>query len=824
MDFPSKTTDHGEMSRPFKPDLAFVFFIVALLHCGNAAAQSAAQPTFAAPTFAVADRILNSAVADHQIPGAVLIVGHNGKVVYRACYGSRSLLPTQEPMTLDTVFDMASLTKPLVTATAVMQLYEQGRISPNDPVSKYLPEFAANGKQDITIRQLLTHYSGLPPDLSLTDSWSGKQEAFTRAFAIAPIHPAGVQFVYSDINFIVLGALVEKLSGLTLDEYAQRFILLPLGLSHTRFLPPASWIPETAPTQYDQGIMLRGVVHDPTSRRMGGVAGHAGLFSTADDVAVYAQSLLDRLAGRPSSFPLSQTALQKMVAPEQPATGTALRGFGWDIDSPYSSNRGTLFPVGSFGHTGFTGTSLWIDPVSDSYVVLLTNSVHPNGPKSITALRGKVADAAAIALGIHADDGALAARITGYNESISGMRRWAARNGDVKTGIDVLESDRFSELADIAKRHGGKLRLGLLTNQTGVDAQGRRTADVLFHDAPQSVPGLALTTLFSPEHGIRGSLDQPGVPSTVDAATNLPVVSLYGATDIERRPSIDTLRSLDAVVIDLQDAGVRFYTYETVVGYFLEAAAETGTAIVVLDRPNPITGSFVQGPLSDPGHEGYVDYMPIPVRHGMTLGELARFFSQQRNLNAPLTVVAMQGWQRGDWFDSTGLTWINPSPNLRDLEEATLYPALGLVESTNISVGRGTDTPFEIFGAPWIDARALAQFLNRRSLPGVRFLAVDFAPQKPYPYAGELCHGVRVLVTDRDTLDAPELGLEIAAALHRLYPENFQLEKMKTLLENQAVLDELTAGHDPQRIAEGWRAALATFEIEREKALIYPSK
>ena len=601
----------------------------------------------------------------------------------------------------------------------------------------------------------------------------------------------------------MLGALVEKLSGLTLDEYAQRFILLPLGLSHTRFLPPASWIPETAPTQYDQGIMLRGVVHDPTSRRMGGVAGHAGLFSTADDVAVYAQSLLDRLAGRPSSFPLSQTALQKMVAPEQPATGTALRGFGWDIDSPYSSNRGTLFPVGSFGHTGFTGTSLWIDPVSDSYVVLLTNSVHPNGPKSITALRGKVADAAAIALGIHADDGALAARITGYNESISGMRRWAARNGDVKTGIDVLESDRFSELADIAKRHRGKLRLGLLTNQTGVDAQGRRTIDVLLHEAPQSVPGLALTTLFSPEHGIRGSLDQPGVPSTVDAAANLPVISLYGATDTERRPSLDTLRSLDAVVIDLQDAGVRFYTYETVVGYFLEAAAKTGAEIVVLDRPNPITGSFVQGPLSDPGHESYIDYMPIPVRHGMTLGELARFFSQQRNLNAPLTVVAMQGWQRGDWFDSTGLTWINPSPNLRDLEEATLYPALGLVESTNISVGRGTDTPFEIFGAPWIDARA---------------------PQKPYPYAGELCHGVRVLVTDRDTLDAPELGLEIASALHRLYPENFQLEKMKTLLENQAVLDELTAGHDPQRIAEGWRAALATFEIEREKALIYPSK
>ena len=776
------------------------------------------------PNFLQEDRILYAAVEDRQIPGAVLIVGHHGKVVYRHSYGSRSLEPVLERMTLDTIFDMASLTKPLITATAVMQLYEQGMLSPNDPVSLYLPDFSANGKQDITIRQLLTHYSGLPPDLSLTDPWEGKQEAYTRAFAVKPIHPPGVQFVYSDINFIVLGALVEKISGLTLDQYARRFIIAPLGLTHTSYLPPASWIPKIAPTQYDLGGMLRGVVHDPTSRRMGGVAGHAGLFSTADDMAVYAQNLLDRLAGRPSHFPLSRIVLQKMTAPQQPATGTALRGFGWDIDSPYSSNRGTLFPVGSFGHTGFTGTSLWIDPASDSYVVLLTNSVHPNGPKSITALRAKVADAAALALSIHADSNTLAANITGYNESLVGMRRTPARNGEVRTGIDVLEADQFKELSELAATHGNKLRLGLLTNQTGIDAQGRRTIDVLAHDAPQAIPGLVLTTLFSPEHGIAGSFDQPGVPSTVDPATNLPVISLYGATDAERRPSLDTLRALDAVVIDLQDAGVRFYTYETVLGYFLEAAAQTGTQIIVLDRPNPITGSFVQGPLSDPGKESYVDYMPIPVRHGMTIGELARYFNQQRHLNAPLTVIPMQGWQRGDWFDSTGLTWINPSPNLRDLEEATLYPALGLVESTNISVGRGTDTPFEILGAPWMNARPLAQFLNRRDLPGVRFLPVDFTPRKPYPYAGELCHGVRVLVTDRNALDAPELGLEIASALHHLYPEDFQIEKMKTNLASQSVIDDLIAGHDPQRIAESWRSALDTFEQDRQKALLYPSK
>jgi uncharacterized protein YbbC (DUF1343 family)/CubicO group peptidase (beta-lactamase class C family) len=786
--------------------------------------------------FTAIDQIVNHAVDDHQLPGAVVVVGHDGHVVFRRAYGMRSLEPTHEPMTPDTIFDMASLTKPLATTVAVMQLYEQGKIGLNDPVAKYLPEFGANGKQDITIRHLLTHYSGLPPDLPLDKPWEGKEEGYRRAFVVAPMRPPGEQFLYSDINFIVLGALVEKLSGLTLDEYTQRHIVDPLGLSHTQFLPPASWIPRTAPTEYEHDpissgvpasktfpgdVMLRGVVHDPTSRRMGGVAGHAGLFSTADDLAIYAQSLLDRLSGRPSRFPLSRIVLQKMTAPEEPATGTALRGFGWDIDSPYSSNRGTLFPIGSFGHTGFTGTSLWIDPVSDSYVIVLANSVHPHGPQSITSLRGRIADAAAIALGIHADSGALAAHITGYNESLSGMRHWPARNGEVKTGIDVLESDGFQEFAEMARRHGGELRLGLLTNQTGIDAEGRRTIDVLFHDAEQAVPGLTLDTLFSPEHGIAGAYDEPTVPNSSDAATGLPVISLYGTRDADRRPSLDSLRKLDAIVIDLQDAGVRFYTYEAVVRYFLETAAQTGTEIVVLDRPDPITGSFVQGPTSDPGAESYVNSIPIPVRHGMTLGELARYDKQQLQLQTALTVIPMQGWQRGDWYDSTGLTWMNPSPNLRSPEEATLYPGIGLIETTNISVGRGTDTPFELVGAPWIDARALAQFLNHRQLPGVRFVPVDFIPQKPFPGAGETCHGTRILVIDRSVLDAPELGVEIASALHRLYPEKFELRKMSTLLANQTVLDAIAAGQDPQRIAEDWRAALDAFEQQRQKALIY---
>ncbi|MFP5227364.1 MAG: exo-beta-N-acetylmuramidase NamZ domain-containing protein [Acidobacteriota bacterium] len=392
----------------------------------------------------------------------------------------------------------------------------------------------------------------------------------------------------------------------------------------------------------------------------------------------------------------------------------------------------------------------------------------------------------------------------------------------VATGIDVLEQDHFAELAALAQKHGGHLRLGLMTNPTGVDAHGRRTIDVLQHDAEAAVPGLRLTTLFSPEHGINGSYDRPGVPNSVDQASGLPVVSLYGAKDADRRPSAEQLRKLDAVVIDLQDAGVRFYTYEAVVRYFLEAAAPIGTEIVVLDRPNPIGGQQVQGPVSDDGTESYVNSMPIPVRHGMTLGELARFDKNQLHLNVPLTVVAMQGWHRADWYDETGLPWVNPSPNLRDLEEATLYPALGLVEGTNISVGRGTETPFELFGAPWIDGQSLADALNQRGLRGVRFYPVEFTPEKPYPYAGEACRGVRILVTDRSGFNAPELGVEIASALHRLYSDHFQLQKMRTLLVNHSTLDAIAAGDDPQKIAQSWREQLSAFAQQRGAALIYP--
>ena len=770
--------------------------------------KKAAPPT-AAPHFVAVDAVINAAIQDGTIPGAVLVVGHDGRVIYRKAYGARALEPRREAMTLDTIFDVASLTKVIATTTAVMQLVEKGKVRLNDPVAKYLPEFAQNGKDDITVRQLLTHYSGLEPDLDLKMAWTGKQTAYALALAETPDDPPGSKFSYSDVNFIVLGELIERVSGETLDEYATRHIFVPLKMLHTRYLPPAAWRPRIAPTQYDENEhMLRGVVHDPSTRRMGGVAGHAGLFSTADDLAKFAQALLIGGDGI-----LSSMSVEKMTRPEQPPSAPVLRGFGWDIDSPFSSNRGDLLPVGGYGHTGWTGTSMWIDPTTKTYIILLTNAVHPRGKSNAIALRSKVATALAAAMPLTTSEKEALRwqSITGYNEAQSAARRMSSRNGSVKNGIDVLEAHGF----DVLQVAGRKKKIGLVTNQTGIAADGRRTIDVL-----AQAPGASLDVIFSPEHGVTGTLDTTGLTNSKDAATGVPVYSVYGAKDAMRRPPADVMKTLDAVVFDIQDAGVRFYTYETTLGYFLEGAAQAGIEIIVLDRPDPITGAFVQGPVSDAGRENFTNYGNVPVRQGMTMGELAKMFNAERNIKSKLTVVPMEGWQRGDWFDATGLVWVNPSPNLRSVTEAGLYPGVGLIEGTNVSVGRGTDTPFELLGAPWIKSRELAAYLNGRGIAGVRFVPVTFTPRASN-YADQKCEGVNLVLTERNALDGPELGIELASALEKLYPADFKIGRMTELLVNQEAFDGLMAGKDPRRIAQDWQEELEKFEVVRKKYLIY---
>jgi uncharacterized protein YbbC (DUF1343 family) len=613
-------------------------------------------------------------------------------------------------------------------------------------------------------------------------------------------------------------------------------------------------IADTAPTTHDnEGTtatnpdfdrLLRGTVNDPTTRRMGGVAGHAGVFSTAQDMSLFAQALLDKLLHNTGPFPLKQSTLQLMTSPQQPGHSASdvtgqpsdlypsrpnhhVRGFGWDIDSDFSRPRGTVFPIGSFGHTGFTGTSLWIDPASDSYVILLANSIHPRGNPPISHLRGDVATAAAKALGLDQHGNCPVHAVcdpkvtSASNELLTTQSEpsTATLAGPIHTltGIDILESTHFAALK-------GFHHIGLFTNQSGLDAHGSRTIDILH----QAVP---ITTLFTPEHGITASLDTEKIASSMDAATKLPIVSLYGAKDSDRRPSHDQLKGLDAVVIDLQDAGVRFWTYEAATAYFLEAASleqvdyHHTLQIVVLDRPNPIGGLAVQGPISDPGLESYVNTMPLPVRHGLTLGELARYVVVKEHLFTALTVVPMQHWSRTEYFADTGLPWTPPSPNLRTTDAAILYPALGLIETTNISVGRGTEHPFSFFGAGWMNSNDVVAALNARKIPGVIFTAtteVIAEDRNQYPFHGATIPAVQFAVTDRNALNTPELGVEILSVLHRLYPVAFKLEKVQRLLCSKATLDALTRGDDPRSIAASWAVAIQAFKTGSGLYLLYP--
>ena len=379
----------------------------------------------------------------------------------------------------------------------------------------------------------------------------------------------------------------------------------------------------------------------------------------------------------------------------------------------------------------------------------------------------------------------------------------AADTERVRTGIDVLEEEHFATLR-------GK-RVGLITNQTGVDAIGRRTIDMLAH-----AEGVKLTVLFSPEHGIAGRADGAVGPGA-DGATGLPIYSLYGET---RRPTDAMLKGLDVLVFDIQDAGVRFYTYVTTMAYSMEESAKHHIGFVVLDRPDPLTGEVIEGPMLDRERLSFTGYFPMPVRYGMTMGELAQMFNRENKIGADLHVLAMKNWRRSQTYDQTGLKWIPPSPNLRTIDEAFLYPGIEILQAGGVSVGRGTDTPFEIVGAPWVNGPEFAADLSGRKIPGVQFTPTLFTPRDGL-YKNNYCQGISVAITDRAELRAMRIGLEIAAALHRLYPKQFHLEKTVELLGAKDTIERLERGEDPARIIECWQDDLAKFRAMRKKYLLY---
>ncbi|MGI8789098.1 MAG: exo-beta-N-acetylmuramidase NamZ domain-containing protein [Pyrinomonadaceae bacterium] len=848
--------------------------VFALIFCAFADAQS--LPLAAPQTIGMSaeklnqiDALVEKDIADKKLPGAVVLVGHKGRIVFRKAYGNRSLVPNVEKMTVDTIFDLASLTKVIATTTSVMILVERGQIRLNDTIGKFIPEIEDENVKKITIQQLLTHVSGFAPDFDLREKWTGRDGMLNALYKEKLRQLSGTKFVYSDLNFITLAEIVGRIAGsqnlintekylpvivkgMEFSPFVERNLFIPLSMNNTRFYTTNEaqgfYLPDMpennqkrklelslfAPTENIKGQqnylgskfegddktgdeILRGKVHDPTAFRMGGVAGHAGLFSTADDLARFCQMLLNGgiLDGKRV---LSAQTVARMTAPIVVSETGATRGLGWDINTGFSSNRGELFPLGSFGHTGFTGTSVWIDRVSNTFVVFLSNRVHPDGKGDVTPLRAKVATVVAsaiedtpveaIRLAEDIYSSQVAAQIPKFKAQVenANSQKSAFRNPQsaiVLNGIDVLEKNDFKEL--------NGLKIGLVTNQTGRDLSGVQTIDVL-----KNAPNVKLAALFSPEHGIRGLADEK-VSDSTDEKTGLPIYSLYGET---RRPKPEQLKDLDAIVYDIQDVGVRFYTYEATLLNVLEEAAKAGKPVFVLDRPNPINGAGVEGAVADADKLSFVVSHTVPVRHGLTIGELAQMMNAERKIGADLKIIKMENWSRSMWFDETNQTWTNPSPNMRSLTEATLYPGIGLLETTNVSVGRGTDTPFEIVGAPWIDGQKLAAFLNEKNLNGVRFIPVKFKPDASI-FKNENCGGINIIITDREKFSPLGTGIEIAAALRKLYPNDWKIENFIKLLANSETFERIKRGDAPEQILEAQQKDLDEFKSRRARFLLY---
>ena len=761
---------------------ALTFFLSLLFACGA---------EFNRAKLADIDSAITAAIAESKLPGGVLWLEHKGEH-YTKAYGHRAVVPKREKMTTDTIFDAASLTKVVACAPAVMLLIERGKIKLDDPAQKYIPEFVGDGKETITIRQLLNHTSGLRPDVDTQPPWEGYNTGIQRACAEKLQAEPGTIFRYSDINFFVLGDIVKRVAGVPLNEFVAREIFAPLKMNDTSYLPPKPKLSRVAPTTTN---LLRGVVHDPTARYMGGVAGHAGLFTTAADLARFARMMLNQgeLEGARIFKP---ETIEQMTNVQTPEGMETRRGFGWDIDTGYSRPRGKLFPIGSYGHTGFTGNAMWIDPFSKTFWILLSNRVHPDGKGNVLPLQLSIATFAAMAV-----DGFDYTNVEGALPQRATRESATLRRAEVLNGIDVLAKKKFAPLK--------KLKIGLITNHTGIDRERKPTIDIL-----KEAPEVELKALFSPEHGIRGQYDEK-IDDSVDEKTGLPVYSLYGE---RRSPKPEQLKGLDALVYDIQDIGCRFYTYPSTMGLCMEAAAKAKIRFIVLDRVNPINGVSIEGPVHK-GESTFVAFHSTPLRHGMTVGELARMFNAERGWNAQLTVIPLEGWRRDMWFDQTGLPWINPSPNMRSLAEATLYPGVGLHE-TALSVGRGTGTPFEVIGAPYINDLDAAEQLNRAGLPGITFVPIRFTPTAS-TFKDKACGGVSMFITDRNRLKPVDVGISIALVLQRLYPNEYAVNKPINLLTSKPTLEAIKRGDSLIAIKQSWAADLDAFKKRREPFLLY---
>jgi uncharacterized protein YbbC (DUF1343 family)/CubicO group peptidase (beta-lactamase class C family) len=757
--------------------------------------------------FSRVDAAAADAVASGEIPGVVVLVGRGDAVLLHRAWGMRALVPHPLPMLPDTIFDIASLTKPFGTTLAVMSLVERGQIALDAPLGRYLREFRGAAFSQVTIRRMLAHTAGFPAIPAEGALEGGFPKAAKQLAAKALERLPGSAFQYSDTGFILLAEVVHRVTGEPIDRYLRHAVFEPLHLKDTTYHPGDPQLNRVAPTEFADGVLLRGRVHDPRARQLGGVAGHAGMFSTAADLARICRMLLDRgtLEGRRVLRP---ETVRAMWTPSPDTDGT--RALGWDISSGYARTLAPFFPKGSLGHVGFTGTAVWLDPPTRTYVIILTNRVHPNGGGAarIRELRSRVAAAVGATFfgraGLPAPQGSASASPAADAAQDAPSPSPPPPSGRVLTGLDTLARQNFAMLIGKA--------VGLVTNQTGIDASGRRAIDLI----AAAAPAVRLQSIFSPEHGVTGTANAE-VPHGRDLATGRPVWSLYGPT---RRPTPEMLRGVTAIVFDIQDVGVRFYTYLATLVYVLEEAARLNIPVFVLDRPNPITGRVVEGPVMDADLGSFTAPYTIPVRTGMTIGEFARMVVEERKLPVSLTIVPLTGWDRSLWYDETGLPWVNPSPNIRSVTQALLYSGIGLLEATNVSVGRGTEMPFEVVGAPWMDGEQVVAALERLGLAGVKFEPVRFTPLGDI-YARVACGGVRFVVTDREAIRPVTLALALAETLSKVHRAEWKPENIQNLLVNRSTMWALLRREPLPRVLAWAEMDLNSFLNRRASYLIY---
>jgi uncharacterized protein YbbC (DUF1343 family)/CubicO group peptidase (beta-lactamase class C family) len=728
---------------------------------------------------AALESALAEAVSSASAPGAVALIGGRSGTDFAEAFGWRQVAPEQKPATLDTLYDLASLTKVVATTTAVLLLWEDGVLDLDLPASDFVP-FPAFKR--FTLRQLLTHTSGLVAGKPYYKEATSIDEMLALYAALPPEWPAGNRWRYSDAGFMILGRVVELAARDSLDAFCRKRIFKPLGMERTGFKPPAAWTADCAATENCpwRGKLLRGEVHDENAYAVGGVSGHAGLFSNAGDLGRFCRGLLSGRLLKPETIEEMTRLGQVPFHPSQ--------GLGWWLDSwtgdPRSGKSVGFLPVrAAFGMSGWTGTSLWMDRSSGRYVVLLSNTCHPSrAARDNDSLRRTFHTAVA--------------------------RRYYPGRFAAHTGLDRLVYEDFAALR-------GK-RIGLLTHHAAVDQFGRHILDVL-----ALAPDVFVQRLYSPEHGFQGTAEA-GAKVASSRFGAVPVISLYGD---RKAPSPEELESIDCFVVDLQDVGSRYYTYVATMKDCLAACARAGKPVLILDRPNPVGGEVLEGPIATVTDRA-VCWGPVPVRHGMTLGELATFFALTEFAGArpEIRVSAADGWPRAHHFRQCDLPWVAPSPNMPSPETALLYVGTCLFEGTNLNEGRGTDTPFAIIGAPWLDAKKIVKAIAPEDAPGCRLLPVEYTPRaiagkasNPV-YRDQKCEGVRIEIRDPHAVRAFTLATALLTAIRREHGRQFEWkDSFDVLAGSDDLRRRIESGQSAAEIVAAYAPALEALSRQRPR-------